>query len=96
MEEFIQKKFKSVIEKIRKDKEQMQNQDSLSTRITNEMMKKLTKKFGERRIILRCIVTDSSDEAVAYSLSKDKQFGEAYVVRAADNSFSFTCLICII
>lgn len=91
----IQGIFQEVIVESRKgDKDQ--NHSYLSNNISQEMLTKLKDIYKDKRIIIRCIVTDSSDQVVAYSLSKKEGFGDSYVLRSFDDTFSFTCLVCLI
>lgn len=88
--------FQKIIKSDGKGKDQPLTHEILSKGISQEMMKELTKIYNKNRIIVRCIVTDSSDQAVAYSLSKNNDLGQACVLRAIDNSFSYICFVCII
>lgn len=90
--------FQKIIKSDKKGKDQTLTHEILSKRISQKMMDELTSNpdYQKNRIIVRCIVTDSSDQVVAYSLSKNDDLGNACVLRAIDNSFSYICFVCII
>lgn len=89
----IGKKFKTVLMDVRNRKQEAKR-DELSDLISKELVETLKKIYQQNRIIVRCFVSDSCDQAVAYSVQSE--IGETMVFRAIDNYYSYTALICII
>ncbi|KAK8882293.1 hypothetical protein M9Y10_044935 [Tritrichomonas musculus] len=89
----IGEEFQKILIDVRKSKKEAKR-DELSDSISKKLIETLKEIYQQNRIIVRCFVSDSCDQAVAYSVQSE--IGETMVFRAIDNYYSYTALICII